>query len=662
MKSIKTRLVVYFSILILISSIAIGFTSIQRASGSIIEVAEESLGSLTVEGTRLTESRIEIQKQAMEIIASMEDIEGMEWEIQKPLLERQAKRTGFLTLGIVDLNGKVQFNDGTIANVADKKYFKDALNGNTSISDVIISKMTNEPELAYVAPIESSGRVVGVLMGIRDGYVVTDMIEGIGFGDKGYSYIVNGEGTVVAHPNREMVATQFNPIEDAKNNASIQSTADLVGKTLGRKSGVDSYLFNGNDLYAAYVPIEGSEWTMVITANQDEVLAAIPIMKKTVLTMTSIILMVSIVTTYIIGNSISKPIIKVKEDAEKLAKLDITQDVDSRLLNQKDEIGILARSIQSVITNLRAIVHEINQSSDQVAIASEELMASSQQSSAAVDEVAMAVDEVARGAADQAENTELGYSKASILGEIIERDQVEMKEVNTASLKVGEAVESGLVEIENLTKITNESSLSIQGIREAILKTNESSNKIGQASNVIASIAEQTNLLALNAAIEAARAGEVGRGFAVVADEIRKLAEQSSISTKDIDEVVNELQENAKNAVQTVERVSSISAEQSSSVVNSREKFMIISESMLHAEESIAKLNVSGQEMYEMKGEILATIQNLSAIAEENSASTQEVSASMEEQAASIEEISSASEGLAKLAQDLHSIILRFKI
>lgn len=662
MKSIKTKLVIYFSILILISSISIGFISIQRASVSLTEEAEKSLSLLTAEGARLTQSRIETQKQALEMIASRVDITGMEWEIQQPLLERQVARTNFLTLGVVDLDGNVQFNDGTTADVKDREYFKIALNGTPNVSDILISRITNEPELVYATPIKNNDKVVGILIGRRDGYSLSDITDGTGFGENGYAYMINTEGTVVAHQNRERVANQFNPIKDAQSNKSSESASTLFQEILRQNRGVSSYSFEGNGLYAGYAPIEGTEWIMVITANQAEVLSAIPAMTKIILLMTGIVLLVSIIITYIIGSSIAKPIIKVKEDAEKLANLDITEDVDSRLLNHKDEIGILAQSIQHVITNLRSVVHEINQSSDQVASSSEELTATSQQSSMAVEQVARAIEEVARGAADQAQNTEMGSSKASILGEIIEKDQADMIEVNSASLKVTEAVESGLMEIENLSKITDESNASIKEIHEAILKTNESSHRIGQASSVIASIANQTNLLALNAAIEAARAGEAGRGFAVVAEEIRKLAEQSSISTGAIDEVVNELQNNAENAVETVERVSSISIEQSNSVVSSKEKFMLISKSMTDAGKAVNKLNISGKQMEQMKNEILDTLQNLSAIAEENSASTQEVSASMEEQAASMEEISSASEGLANLAQDLRSIILRFKI
>ena len=242
-------------------------------------------------------------------------------------------------------------------------------------------------------------------------------------------------------------------------------------------------------------------------------LSEIPVLQRNIILLAAAILLISIIIIYIIGHSITKPVIGVVKHSEKIASLDITQDVDENYLRKKDEIGALAGAIQTITNNLREIIREISQSSNQLAAISEELTATSQQSAASAQEVSKTVEEIAKSAFEQAQNTEEGSNKAVLLGESIEKDQEHLSDLNVASRRVVEVVEEGLKEMDKVFKIMEENDRAIKEIYEVILKANESSNDIGQASSVIADIAGQTNLLALNAAIEAARAGKPGEGL-----------------------------------------------------------------------------------------------------------------------------------------------------
>ncbi|MCQ4925409.1 methyl-accepting chemotaxis protein [Tissierella carlieri] len=662
MKSIKIKLVAYFSVLILLSSVTIGFISIMNATRTISTEVENSLKNMANDRAEIIESRVETEKRVLETIARSEGIQSMDWELQRAEIMRQVKGTNFIEMAISHPDGTTYAQDGTIVQLGDREYLRKALNGESNVSDLTVTRAVNELNLLYAVPITKNGKVVATLTARADGNILSNLIEDTGFGATGYSYMINDKGTMVAHPNKDLVLNQYNAIEKSKEDESFKDAAAISEVILDEKLGVSNYSFDGKNLYAGYAPVEGTNWIFVITADADEVLESIPTMTKGILISASIALLLSIAITYIIGILIANPIIEATKYSETLAIYDITQNISESFMSRKDEIGGLGKSMQNIAHNLRNMINEIRDSSEQVAAASEEMTATLQQSAISSEEISKTAQEIANGASDQALSTETGSSKATLLGEIIEKNLKYTRDLKTTSQQITDTISSGIKEIENLYEITEESNNASKAIQEVILKTNDSSIKIGQASSVIASIAEQTNLLALNAAIEAARAGEAGKGFAVVAEEIRKLAEQSSASTASIDEIVDSLQENSKNAVITIGRVSDIVNEQTQSVTNSKDKYMLIYEAMKSADREIELLNISGTEMENMKNEILDTLQNLSAIAQENSAATEQVTASIEEQVASMSEFVGTSETLSDLAQNLQSIIMRFKI
>lgn len=350
------------------------------------------------------------------------------------------------------------------------------------------------------------------------------------------------------------------------------------------------------------------------------------------------------------------------EHIKEVAEFDISNNMPKVYMKRKDEVGDLARMIQKIIENLQSLVKAINETSGSVSASSEELAATSKHAAAAANEMAKAIDEISKGATEQASSTSKGSKRLLELGELIEEDQQNISELTDSSNKVDILVKEGLEVVNFLSKKTLESGEATNSVYQSIVKTDESSTKISEASGLITSIAQQTNLLALNASIEAARAGEHGKGFAVVADEIRKLAEQSTESTKVIDEMVHNLQKDSKEAVEIMKRVKVIVEEQALHVSHTEGNYREISDAIESSVEVVNIINKTASVMESKKNEVLDNIQSLSTVAEQNAAGTEEASASIEVQSASVHEIAESSVHLSKLAQELHALVSKFKL
>ncbi|WP_239565399.1 methyl-accepting chemotaxis protein [Brevibacillus fulvus] len=326
----------------------------------------------------------------------------------------------------------------------------------------------------------------------------------------------------------------------------------------------------------------------------------------------------AIVFGLVITRIISAPIRLVAGALQRVANGHLSSE--KLQVKNRDEIGDLVQSTNQMEDNLRQVIIEVQQTAMLVASSSEELAASAQETSSSTQQITSSIMEIAASTQQITSNTKM---------------------VNESARLATNRSNEGKTKLEEAIKQMQTIQGTVDNLAENIKELNVRSYEIESIVGVISDIAGQTNLLALNAAIEAARAGEHGRGFAVVADEVRKLAEQSANSAKQITALI-------KN-IQTQTHETAVAMEKGMEEVETG--IGVIMETGKH----FADINASVQTVTSQVSEVLAATQEMSS-------GTEQVSASSEEQMAAMEEVASSSESLSKIGEQLQLVVSRFKI
>src|SRR3989338_7642650 len=353
---------------------------------------------------------------------------------------------------------------------------------------------------------------------------------------------------------------------------------------------------------------------------------------------------------------IAAPVKRMAEIARRVAGGDLDVEVETR--KSRDEIGFLTGSFQEMIEGLRNIIGEVRGGSEQVTSAASEIAASSEQSSrntessaAAVEEITSTMHEMSANIHNVAKNVQsqsaaVTQTSSSIEELIASIQQVAENAGKLAELayKSAEATGAGIITVGKSSESMNDITKVITISADTMRLLGGRAEDIGRIVEVIDDIAEQTNLLALNAAIEAARAGEHGMGFAVVAEEVRKLAERSAKSTKEISEIIYGIQKEAEGAVDKVEENVGVVGETlslSNEVINSLKK---IEGAVADVSKYAQEINAATQEQASGCDQISKVIIRLNEI-------THEVSAASDEQASGTEQVVKAIEKLRDMVQ-----------
>ncbi len=662
-KSIHTKLIIWFLLVSLIPLLISTLVNYNQVSKQLSEHEKNATQTIVLSKAQAMDDWLDRRMSEIELASKTETLRSLDPKRITPFLKQILEQTGvYEEVVFAGRDGVVQASskDSSLGiEVREREYYKKGMRGESSLSDVLISKGSGNRIIVVASPVKNeNGTAVGVMFGTVnfEALIQTLMQDQESAQDSSMAMdimVIDNQNRIQLSQVKELVGMT---IEEADFDEELRAMLEK-GRT---ESGIEIYSQEGVDYITAFAPVQKTGYGLYMTTTMDKVLAGAKSMQIFMILVMVISAVVVALIAFFISGTISRPIKRIQEASTRIAKGDLTGE--DLVVRSKDEIGKLTETINQMSASLKDLIRQTSEISEKVASSSEELTASSNEMTEGIEQVSATAEELAAGANNQAE-------QANNTLEVIREIDIGVKQINNyarnmeeSSNKANQVSARGLDSVRQSVTQMKSLEMKVSDSSKVVFELADKTKEISEILNVITDIANQTNLLALNAAIEAARAGEQGRGFAVVADEVRKLAEQAGKSTSEISEIIYSVEQEAQKAGVAMSEVVEGVKLGSEVIDYNGQAFNEIADVIKEISAKVGEISRATEDITHKVDEGVNSVESIAAITEESSAGTEELSASMEQQNASMQEINGMASLLAQMAEELNHSLSKFKI